>query len=67
MDNFTPENEKREEVYTNIDSSMQEDQDVDITMDEIEGQKNTSEEVSPAKLKADIDKINPDVGTLDRG
>lgn len=64
------EKEKRENVSTEILSDREASQDVDITMEEIDGEKNKKANhwndniVNDEKVKAGIDQINPDEGSM---
>lgn len=52
---------------TDIQSNDEKDQDVNITMEEICAEKETSQTgaVSDCKVQADTEKINPDRGSMD--
>lgn len=65
------EKEKKENVSTEILSDREASQDIDITMEEIDGEKNKKANywndnniVNDEKVKAGIDQINPDEGSM---
>ena len=65
------EKEKKENVSTEILSDREASQDIDITMEEIDGEKNKKANyrndnniVDDEKVKAGIDQINPDEGSM---
>lgn len=65
------EKEKKENVSTEILSDREASQDIDITMEEIDGEKNKRANyrndnniVNDEKVKAGIDQINPDEGSM---
>jgi hypothetical protein len=63
-------NKQEKTTKTVIKSCNEEYQDVQITIDELNAEKKTDKKndiLSDEEIKASVEKINPDSGTLDRG
>ncbi len=65
----TSDNKNKAKTSTNIQTQLEKDQDIELTMDEIDGQKEakktTSKAVSEKEVQAGTERINPDQGSMD--